>query len=223
MVSHIQSYMRRQGRMTGRQRYALAHYWSRYGISLNSMSCALKEFLQSKTPIILDIGFGMGDGLLTLAKEFPAWHFLGIDVHRPGIGALLANIHDHQLTNIHVLEGDAVRILREYIAPHTFDMIQLVCPDPWPKKKHHKRRIIQTPFIDLVTQRLKKGGALFISTDWKDYAAHIDAVLNQNINLIEHHHNQVAHALLNIPVVTKFQKRAITLGHDMFNFIRYIK
>lgn len=214
---HIRSYVRRQGRMTERQKYALTHYWSDYGIDLD-VRLNVEKIFPVNAPWLLEIGFGMGNSLAQLAAEHSDWNFIGIDVHRPGIGSLLSMLHEKKLNNVKIIEHDAIDLFRRFIQPDSLDMIQILYPDPWPKRRHHKRRLIQTSFLDLILPALKTNGLLFIATDWEDYARHIQSVLNSHIALKSMDQNTLKHPLLATRSQTKFETRGLKKGHGIFEF-----
>jgi tRNA (guanine-N7-)-methyltransferase len=216
--SHIRSFVRRQGRMTQRQRYALSHYFSHYGIELKNALDFKKKF-PNDTPILLEIGFGMGESLAKLAEENSNWNFVGVDVHRPGIGALLATLHEKKLNNVKIIEQDVVQLFERFIPPYSIDMIQVLFPDPWPKKRHHKRRLIQSSFLKLILPTLKSNGILYIATDWEDYANHIQMVLHHWPQLKPIHLKTIKHPLLNNRLQTKFEMRGLNKGHRIIEFI----
>jgi tRNA (guanine-N7-)-methyltransferase len=217
---HIKSYVRRQGRITDLQRYALQHYWPIYGVDLIAGSMLdFKQLYLNDAPLLLEVGFGMGASLAHLAEKCPDWNFLGVDIHQPGIGALLATLHHKQLNNVRVIEHDAVEVIKQSIPSSTLDMIQILYPDPWPKRRHHKRRLIQKSFIDLIVDRLKPGGLLYIATDWQNYANHIESILAQSPLLKQRNPDTIEHPVMNIELSTKFEKRGKKLGHTIFKFL----
>lgn len=215
--SNIRSYVRRQGRITERQKYALTHYWPIYGVDLKT-AIDFKTLFTTDAPQLLEIGFGMGNSLTKLAEAHIDWNFIGVDVHRPGIGASLAMIHNKQLQNIRIIEHDAIDLFKRFIQPHSIDMIQILYPDPWPKQRHHKRRLIQASFLDLILPALKINGFLFIATDWQDYAAHIQSVLSACVGLKRMDLTKLQHPLLISRSQTKFEMRGLKKGHRIFEF-----
>ncbi len=169
----IRSFVIREGRMTEGQKNALEQCYPEYAIQMPSGGDARVDFVRAfgrKNPVTLEIGFGDGESLLEMARQDPDRDFLGIEVYRPGMGHLLLQLDALGLGNVRVMLGDAVTILRQSFGCGTFDRICLFFPDPWPKKKHHKRRILQADFIGLIADRLKTGGRIHFATDWHDYA-----------------------------------------------------
>ncbi len=172
----VRSYRIRGSRITGPQQIALDTYWQEYGIEKSHRPIDLKEIFPSSEEIVMEIGFGMGEATALIARDKPATGYLAVDVHRPGVGKLFALIKDYQLSNLRVIEGDAHLILHEMIADGSLDGVHLFFPDPWPKKRHHKRRIVNENFLQLVAKKLKGEGFLHIATDWVPYAEWIDEV-----------------------------------------------
>jgi tRNA (guanine-N7-)-methyltransferase len=166
----IRSYVLRAGRITPAQARALAQLWPRYGVDFRSTELDLPALFGRSAPVTLEIGFGNGEHLLARARAEPERNFIGVEVHRPGIGHLLLAAERAGLENLRVVAHDAVEVLERQIAPHSLHEVQLLFPDPWPKKRHHKRRLVQPPFIQLVAERLAYGGRLYIATDWHPYA-----------------------------------------------------
>lgn len=173
----IRSYVRRQGRLTPAQADALQRLWPRYGIEPPTSVIDLEGLFARQAPRVLEIGFGNGDNLLARAQCAPEQDFVGIEVHRPGVGYLLRGMEQAGVSNIRIACHDAVEVLQDWLAPATLDELLLYFPDPWPKKRHHKRRIVQPEFAALVASRLKPGGLWRLATDWANYAEHISEVL----------------------------------------------
>jgi tRNA (guanine-N7-)-methyltransferase len=201
----VRSYVLRQGRMTPAQTRALKELWSIYGLEKDKL-------LSIKDPTILEIGFGMGQSLSIQAKSHPENHYLGIEVHQPGVGSLLQQIQKENISNIKIFCADAIDVLQNAIPDYSLSKIQIFFPDPWPKKKHHKRRLIQEDFLKLLHLKLKSQGILHIATDWENYAEHILEVV-QKSNLFEKS---------DVPVdrpSTKFEVRGKKLGHGVWDLI----
>jgi tRNA (guanine-N7-)-methyltransferase len=213
----IRSFVRRAGRITAKQQHALQEYWADHGVSVTGPVLSLPTLFGCAAPCILEIGFGMGEGLLTQAVTHPDYHFIGIDVHKPGVGKLLAGIAEHKLSNVKVFCGDAVEVLQQRIPNHSCNAVLLFFPDPWPKKKHHKRRIVQPDFIQLITAKLLPHGILHIATDWQDYAMHIEHTLSLQTELQRCDHNPWL-----TRSTTRFAQRGVRLGHALWDFI-YVK
>lgn len=209
----VRSFVRRTGRLTPSQQRALATLWPIYGIDLDSQAIEPASLFGRVAPVVLEIGFGNGDTLVDLAASNPAADFIGVEVHEPGVGHCLLRIRDLDISNLRLIVHDAVEVLRDHIAPHSIDRINLYFPDPWPKKRHHKRRIVQPAFLELCARALKRGGALHIATDWENYAEHIDTVLRDSTRFrIDEHREHAGDQPLQRPV-TKFEQRGLRRGH----------
>ena len=170
----IRSYVLREGRFTKSQRTALQNLWPVYGVDTNSGVLDVQNLFAKPQPVVLDIGFGDGEELASLASACPYLNFLGVEVYRPGVGALLQKIVAGRLENVRVLRKDAVAVLGEHIAPSSLAAVLIWFPDPWPKRRHHKRRLVQAEFIRRVAEGLEEGGELSLATDWPSYAEHIE-------------------------------------------------
>ena len=168
-------------------------------------------------PCILEIGFGMGETTAEVAQRQPENNFLGIEVHSPGVGSLLRKIAERQLDNVRIVQHDAVEVVRDMIAPGSLRGIHVFFPDPWPKKRHHKRRLLQPAFVTELARRLEPGGYLHVATDWQDYAEHIVEVLADEA-LLENTAQRYA-ARPNYRPQTKFEARGLKLGHGVWDII----
>ncbi len=203
----VRSFVKRQGRMTTGQQRALAEYWPVYGIDYRAQPLDLAGAFGRAAPVVLEIGFGNGDNLVDMAAAAPDCNFLGIEVHEPGVGHCLLQVAERQLTNVRVMRHDALEVLRAMLADHALSRVNLFFPDPWPKKRHHKRRIVQRDFVNLVARKLLPGGILHIATDWADYAEHIADVMANA---------EEFKALDGVPddrSVSRFDRRGQRLGH----------
>ena len=211
----------RAGRITEAQKRALAELSPRYGIPFTPQPLDLDAVFGRRAPRVLEIGFGNGDTLVELASASPGTDFLGAEVHPPGIGHCLLAVDSRGLGNVRVVAHDAVEVLEYMIAPAALDEVLLYFPDPWPKKRHHKRRIVQPAFAVLVAGRLKAGGRFKLATDWAPYAAWMLEVLNASPDLA----NVAADAgCVERPErgSTRFERRGRRLGHRVFDleFVR---
>ena len=168
----IRSFVRREGRITTGQQRALQDLWPRYGLETGSL-LELDDIFGRSAPRTLEIGFGNGDALLAMATNQPETDFIGIEVHRPGVGRLLRELEQRALSNVRVIRDDAVPILENSLPDSSLDRLLLFFPDPWHKKRHHKRRIVQAAFIELLAKKIARGGVLHMATDWEDYAQHM--------------------------------------------------
>jgi tRNA (guanine-N7-)-methyltransferase len=203
--------------MSSRQHNAIKTQFPKFGIIPGDKPIDARELFSRQTTTILEIGFGMGDSLSQMAINNPDINYIGIEVHRPGVGSLLATIDENSISNIRVINHDAVEVLQNNIVDDSLDGIQVFFPDPWPKKRHFKRRLIQTPFIELLTRKLKTNGKLHIATDWKNYAEWIEDIMGQSA----HFTRQAQNTPHNRPM-TKFEKRGLDLGHGVWDMI-YLK
>jgi tRNA (guanine-N7-)-methyltransferase len=217
----IRSFVRRSGRVTLAQQRALETLWPRYGVTTSKNSLNLEELFGRTAAKHLEIGFGMGDTLVAMAKTHPEYDYLGIDVYRPGVGRLLLQLEAQQLTNVRVCCADAVEVLQYQITASSLDSVYIFFPDPWPKKRHHKRRLVQAELVKLLAQRLKSGGYLYLATDWQDYAEQMLAVLEASLDfknsMVTHEFAPVA-----LPIerpLTKFEQRGLRLGNQVWNLL----
>ncbi len=174
----IRSFVIRAGRLTDGQRRALDELWPRYGVDFDARPLDLDALFGRRAPRVVEIGFGNGEHLAALAARQPERDFLGIEVHPPGIGRLLLALARADLRNVRVIGHDAVEVLETQIPSSSLEEVQILFPDPWPKKRHHKRRLIQTPFVECLARRLMPGGLLRLATDWEPYAEHMRQVLD---------------------------------------------
>lgn len=215
----IRSFVKRSGRLTPSQKRALTEFWPVYGIDTASGPFDLDAIFGRHAPRVLEIGFGNGESLVSVAREHPELDFLGIEVHEPGVGHCLLAASAAGLANLRVIAADAIDVLEASIPPASLGRIDLYFPDPWPKKRHHKRRIVQPPFVDLCAAALEAGGTLRIATDWAGYAEHIDAVLAaaERFELSERREH-AGEAPLDRPA-TKFERRGVARGHRIFDWV----
>ena len=172
----VRSYRIRGTRITGPQQLALDKYWGDYGIEQGTQILNLKELFPDAQEVIMEIGFGMGEATALIGRDFPEKGFIAVDVHRPGVGKLFSLIHEHGLKNLRVIQGDAHLVLHDMFADKSLDGVHLFFPDPWPKKRHNKRRIVNANFLEQIASKLKDGGFIHIATDWVPYAEWIEEV-----------------------------------------------
>jgi tRNA (guanine-N7-)-methyltransferase len=210
----VRSFVRRPGRATAAQRRALAELLPRYGVG-ESGRLRLVELFGRDAKRVLDIGFGDGEALVTNALNNPAVDYLGIEVHEPGIGHLLLLLEQAAVTNVRVVARDATEVLPQRIDDASFDAVDIFFPDPWPKKRHHKRRLVQPPFVAEIARVMKPGGLLHVATDWADYARHTQEVLAESANLAAVAAADLCHNPLALRPPTKFERRGRRLGHDV--------
>ena len=209
----IRSFVQRAGRTTAAQKRALEQLMPRYGIPFQQCAIAPEEIFGRRAPLVLDIGFGDGTALLTLAANHPGNDYLGIEVHEPGIGHLLLLLERAELNNVRIIAHDAVEVVGQMLPTGQADAVNLFFPDPWPKKRHHKRRIVQPGFVRDIGRVLKPLGAFHIATDWTDYAEHAASVMGGCEQFEALSPRQASPESLFERPSTKFERRGIALGH----------
>jgi len=215
----IRSFVKREGRLTAGQQKALDTQWPLYGIGYGEQAINLGQLFGRTAPRVLEIGFGNGDSLWQMAQARPDEDYLGIEVHRPGVGHLLHLIETSGIHNIRISNHDAVEVLNNQIPDASLDRLQLFFPDPWHKKKHHKRRIVQAEFVTLVASKLKPGGIFHLATDWEHYAEHMLNIVGQ-CNQFEN--LSADNTFVDKPEqrpLTKFEKRGHRLGHGVWDLL----
>ena len=213
----IRSFVLRQGRLTGAQERAVETLLPVYGIPFASSPLDLDLAFGRAAPKILEIGFGMGGATAQIAQANPDKDYLGIEVHTPGVGNLLKLMEEQGLTNLRVIQHDAVEVLREMIADASLDGVHIFFPDPWPKKRHHKRRLLQAGFVALLCQKLKPGGYLHFATDWEEYAQWTLEVLRGEPGLANTADDYAPRP--EYRPLTKFEQRGLNLGHGVWDLI----
>ncbi len=214
-LRRIRSFVRREGRLTEAQSSAIENGWPRWGVDFAPALVDWDEIFGRAAPRFLEIGFGMGGATAEIARNHPGNDYLGIEVHRPGVGNLLKLIEQDQLTNLRLMSHDAVDVVTQMIAPDSLDGILIFFPDPWHKKRHHKRRLIQPEFVQMLTSRLKPGGTIHCATDWENYAEQMLEVLSAEPAL-----ENTAVDYAPRPVyrpMTKFENRGLKLGHGVWD------
>ena len=204
--------------MTAAQQRALQELWPRYGIDSNTV-IDLPALFGRSSPVTLEIGFGNGDTLLAMAEASPEHDFIGIEVHRPGVGRLLQALEDRHINNVRVMCDDAVEILQRCLPDHCLQRVLLFFPDPWHKKRHHKRRIVQPEFVELLAKKLHHGGILHMATDWENYAQHMLEVVSassafRNCAGPGRYSGKPAWR-----PTTKFEQRGLRLGHGVWDLL----
>ena len=211
----IRSYVRREGRMTPAQRRALEELWSYYGLDAAEATFDFVRIFGRHAPIVIEIGFGDGEALATLAAAHPENDYIGIEVHRPGVGALLRRLAERNLTNVRVMIADAKEVLTARIPDGALAAVHLFFPDPWPKKRHHKRRLVQPDFAALVADKLVPGGYFHVATDWQDYAEHVAAVLARTPGMVA----DATGVEFSARPPTRFERRGRRLGHAVRDLV----
>ncbi|MDD6178091.1 MAG: tRNA (guanosine(46)-N7)-methyltransferase TrmB [Ruminobacter sp.] len=212
-MRRIRSFVLREGRLTTGQEKALNELFPVWGIEFEDKILDLKEVFGNDNPVTVEIGFGMGQSLALMAKDDPNRNFLGIEVHTPGVGALLSLIKENNLTNIRIIRHDAVEILEKMLQNESIDRLQLFFPDPWHKARHHKRRIVNDEFIKLVITKLKIRGIIHMATDWEDYSEQMLQVLSNFKELKNLSKDGFLEVRPQERPLTKFEARGLRLGH----------
>lgn len=215
----IRSYVIRAGRITDGQRGAFDQWWPQYGLSLFQGALNVDTTFGRSAPLVLEVGFGMGDSLFAMASENRDTNFIGIEVHPPGVGRLINNAGQAGLDNLKVYMADALDVLEDCIADQSLDRFQLFFPDPWHKKKHHKRRMVQPEFATLIHRKLKGGGICHMATDWEDYAEHMMEVLCAAPGFIN---TAPDYCFAERPAYrpkTKFESRGESKGHGVWDLV----
>ena len=208
----IRSFVKRSGRLTKSQKNALQDYSSNYILDTNNSSTDLKSCFDSKQHgVVIEIGFGDGVVLIESALKNPDKNFIGIEVYDSGLGQCLNEIDKHKIENIRLIYGDAVEVFEQFITKQSVEKINILFPDPWPKKRHHKRRLINKRFLALLSKSLINKGIVNVSTDWEDYAQQIELTFKESNQFKE-----IKSELRDFK--TKFEKRGIKLGHKIFNY-----
>ncbi|MEE2001731.1 tRNA (guanosine(46)-N7)-methyltransferase TrmB [Alkalimonas sp. MEB108] len=215
----IRSFVLREGRLTKAQKLALEQHWPTLGVDYQPAPLDLTALFGREADTVLEIGFGMGKSLVQMAAAAPEKNFIGIEVHRPGVGACLADAATAGISNLRVFQHDAVDVLAQMIPDNSLATIQLFFPDPWPKKKHHKRRIVQPDFVQQLRQKLAIGGVFHMATDWQHYAEHMLEVMQaaegfSNLSANGDYVERPAHR-----PITKFELRGKKLGHGVWDLM----
>jgi tRNA (guanine-N7-)-methyltransferase len=218
-VTHppIRSYVLRQGRFSPAQQRAYAELLPRFGVTYRPAPLDWPGLFGRDAPVVVEVGFGMGETTTRIAAENPGIDYLGIEVHAPGVGSLLRQLEEHALENVRVISHDAVEVMRDMVAPASLAGVHIFFPDPWPKKRHHKRRLLQPEFAALLASRLVPGGYVHVATDWEDYALQVLEVLGHTEGL-----RNTAEGFAPRPATrpeTKFERRGLKLGHGVWDVV----
>lgn len=216
----IRSFVIRSGRMTDSQRTGLDSHLKQWGLTLSEQVIDYADAFGNQNPLVMEIGFGMGDSLAIMAENKPEQNFIGVEVHSPGIGRLLSLVDNKELQNIRVFNDDAVKVLKQCTAKQSLSRLNLYFPDPWHKTKHHKRRLVQLPFLELIHSRLNEGGLFHFATDWQPYAEYVVKLMAEQ-TLFE---NVAGNDLYVSPTdydrpETKFERRGQRLGHGVWDMV----
>jgi len=213
----IRSFVKREGKLTKGQQNAIDALWPLYGVDLHNQLLDLSSLFSRVAPTVLEIGFGNGLSLADMAEAYPNTNFLGVEVHRPGVGSLLVQVKKRGLDNVRVSHDDAVSVLEQQIPDGSLERVQIFFPDPWHKKRHHKRRLIQPKFVAMLVKKLNAHGRIHVATDWENYAEHILEVLSANKEL--HNTAKDYSAKPDYRPDTKYEARGIRLGHGVWDVI----
>lgn len=215
----VRSYVLRAGRVTEGQKRALQELWPVYGVETQKQVLDLDALFGNNQPVIMEIGFGNGDATWQMAQSRPDRNFLGVEVHKPGVGSLLLKLEENGLENVRIASEDAVEFLRERVPDGSLEGICIYFPDPWPKKRHHKRRIIQAPFVALMARKMKAGGLLHLATDWEPYAEFMLEVMH---TAPDFENLSPSGGVCEKPEwrpPTKYEKRGQRLGHRVSDLV----
>lgn len=216
----IRSFHARRGRITHAQAAAIERHWERWGVELDGTPLDLAALFGADLPVVLEIGFGMGDATAAMAAADPATGILAVDVHTPGQGNLLALADRAGLTNVRVANGDAIVLLRDMLPPASLSGLRVYFPDPWPKAKHHKRRLIQPSFLALVTPLLRTGAVVHCATDWEPYAEQMLEVLSAAPGLVNAYEGHEGYAPRpEFRPMTKFERQGLAKGHVVHDLV----
>jgi tRNA (guanine-N7-)-methyltransferase len=215
----VRSYVLRGGRLTEGQRKALDRLWPLYGIPGDGEALDFPVLFGNDNPVILEIGFGNGEATWRMASAHPRENYLGVEVHQPGVGHLLLKLEEHGVGNVRVACEDAVELLRERIPEASLAGVRIYFPDPWPKKRHHKRRIVQDAFIELLAGRMRPGGILHLATDWEPYAEHMIAVMHRSAGFENLSKEEDTCPRPEWRPETKYERRGERLGHRVFDLV----
>ncbi|MDH5484267.1 MAG: tRNA (guanosine(46)-N7)-methyltransferase TrmB [Gammaproteobacteria bacterium] len=218
-IRTIRSFVKREGRLTSSQQYALDNYWADLGIDYSENLIDFETLFGRSAETVLEIGFGNGESLWQMANNHADKNYIGIEVHRPGVGRLLHLVHTSGITNLRLSNHDAIDVLKHQIADQSLDRVQLYFPDPWHKKKHHKRRIVQPDFVHLIAQKLKSGGIFHLATDWENYALQMKDVLNASDEFTNLSSDNTFVVKPEERPTTKFEHRGHRLGHGVWDLL----
>jgi len=215
----IKSFVIRAGRLSPRQKRGLDQYLPDYQLALTDTPWDWSECFGRTAEVVVELGFGMGHTLVTLAQENPQLNFLGIEVHKAGIGNLAMTLHEQKIENVRIAPYDALEVLQRAVAAESLAGINIFFPDPWPKARHKKRRLIQPEFVHLVVSRLRSGGWIHLATDWEDYAWQMLDVLAQDPDLVNLDEKGGFTPRPASRPLTKFEQRGLNLGHAVWDLI----
>ena len=215
----IRSFVRRDGRVTSAQQIALDQFWPKYGVNFDNQLINLNNLFKRDAPVSVDIGFGNGLSTLHIAQLESHWNHLGIEVHRSGVGQLCHQLESHQISNVKIISADAVDVLTQGLDDHSIDRFLIFFPDPWHKKRHHKRRLIQADFVKLMARKLKTQGIVHLATDWQPYAQWMLDVFENEPDFYNSAGKFNFSEKPDYRPTTKFERRGRNLGHGVFDLI----
>jgi tRNA (guanine-N7-)-methyltransferase len=213
----IRSFVKREGKLTKGQQNAIDLLWPSHGVGLDTQLLDLDQLFGRQAQTVLEIGFGNGLSLADMAEAHPQTNFFGIEVHTPGVGSLLVQVKKRALDNVRVSQDDAVLVLEQQICDGSLERVQIFFPDPWHKKRHHKRRLIQPEFVQTLIKKLKPSGQIHVATDWQNYAEHILEVLSANPDLRNTVKDYAPKP--DYRPSTKYEARGIRLGHGVWDLV----
>ncbi|MBT6232347.1 MAG: tRNA (guanosine(46)-N7)-methyltransferase TrmB [Nitrosomonadales bacterium] len=213
----VRSYILRQGRLTKHQERGIKNFSSKYSIPFQKSFLNFDQVFPKRNKVILEIGFGMGDSTFEIAQVMNDFNFLAVEVHSPGVGSLLNKINLSQIENLKIIQHDGIEVLNEMIPRRSLDGVHIFFPDPWPKKKHHKRRLLKKSFLELIEPKLTLSGYIHIATDWEPYAIEIIDLVKQSkfYKMSNRNFNKKPQAR----PFTKYEKRGLRLGHQVWDMI----
>ncbi|REL34711.1 tRNA (guanosine(46)-N7)-methyltransferase TrmB [Thalassotalea euphylliae] len=216
-IRTVRSFVKREGRLTKGQAHALDNHWQDMGLDHQDGMLDYAQIFGNDNPVVLEIGFGMGKSLVEMAKNAPELNYIGVEVHRPGVGACIGLAVEQEANNLKVYEHDAIEILADCIPDNSLTTVQLFFPDPWHKKKHHKRRIVKPEFVETIRQKLKVGGVFHMATDWENYA---ECMLEDMQSAPGYENLSATNDYVPRPdnrPLTKFENRGQRLGHGVWD------
>lgn len=215
---HVRSYVVRSGRLTGLQRKAIERHWKSHVVDFSNQSLNLAALFSRAAPVTVEIGFGMGASLINMAQQEPLRNFLGIEVYKPGIGKVLHEIENRGINNLKIICRDAIDVFRFGLNDKSLDRILIFFPDPWHKKRHQKRRLIQTDFVEILSSKLTKDGVLHLATDWEPYAEQMKQVIEAS-PFFKNKIGGGCYWLNPDRPSTKFEERGKRLGHNVWDLL----
>ncbi len=218
-LRQIKTFVLRQGRLTIGQELALKQQWPKFGIEYAQQALDFTQLFGRRAAVTLEIGFGNGRSLSSMAEANPDRDFIGVEVHSPGVGQILQHIAEKELTNLRVIRHDALDVLEHMVPHNSLDRVQLFFPDPWHKRRHHKRRIVQQSFTTLIASRLCSGGTLHMATDWKAYAMHMLRIMKESPNFANTSAPEDYSPRPESSPLTRFEQRGQRLGHGVWDLL----